>query len=42
MAYKLILNGKMQSKELKTLDEVIAEMGSLNQIKAYTVTYVKV
>lgn len=42
MPYKLIVNGKMQPKELKTLDEVVAEMSELNQIKAYTVTYVKV
>lgn len=40
--YKLIINGKMKNKILPNKDAVIMELSNLNQLKVYSVTYVKV
>ena len=40
--YKLILNGKLDTKTLKTKDEIIKELTNLDQTKIVSVNWVKV
>lgn len=40
--YKLILNGKLDTKTLKNKDEIIKELSNLDQEKVFSVNWVKV
>lgn len=40
--YKLILNGKLDTKTLNSLDEVLLELSRLNQEQVFSVNWVKI
>lgn len=40
--YKLIINGKLDTKTFKTKDELIKELSRLNQITVYSINWVEV
>lgn len=40
--YKLIINGKLDTKTFATKDELIKELSRLEQLKVYSLNWVKV